>query len=506
MENFSKRIAALSPGQLELLKRRLKKEGIELENDLKDVEKSKFPAINPVEKKEYYPLSSVQKRLFVVDRFDDTGTTYNVPVFRTIAASPDKKRIEAIFKTLVKRHEAFRTSFELIAAEPAQRIHKDVEFKIEYYELDSQQSPGKDKILRDFIRPFDLNKAPVLRIGILKLSGSRFILMTDTHHILSDQASKRILFNEFIYVEKEENFPPLYIQYKDFSTWQNREAVKTALKQQEKYWLAEFSGEIPLLNLPTDYARPEKKGYQGGCLSFRIEKETAALLKALALKENTTLFVVMLAIYNVLLAKISRQKDIIVGVPTLGRRHAGLDFIIGMFVNTLPLRNYLEEDWQFIDFLQRVKKRTLDAFENQDYQFEDLVNKVVRDRDMSRNPIFDAFFTFTYPDVKNLQQQVLTDETEANPEAKETIAETGFSMFDIFLFGAELEEELLLGITYAADLFKKETIARFSEYFREILYTVTANNRIKLQDIKISHDLGTAREPVFRDEDDDFGF
>jgi len=505
MEDISRRIAALSPGKLKLLKKRLKKEGIDPEIAREEIETNKTPPIEPVEKREYYPLSSIQKRLFLIDQFEETGLAYNVPVSRTITGIPEKKQIEEIFKILVKKHETFRTSFQFIAGEPVQKVNDKVKFEIEYYDLSRAQAEITHHFVR-FVRPFNLAEIPLLRVGLIKLSGGKSILMMDMHHIISDQASKRILVNEFNRLYEGRDLPPLKIQYKDFAQWYNAEPVKAALKHQETYWLQEFPVEVPVLSLPTDYPRPMEKGYKGSSLNFKIEKEPTALLKTLALKENTTLFVLMFSLYIVFLAKISNQKDIIVGTPVAGRRHAGLDPIIGMFVNTLPLRNYLEEDRFFVDFLDRVKKRTLDAFENQDYPFEDLVNRVVKTRDTSRNPIFDVFFTFTYPELKYIQQTVSPHDEDTAPEVKETAAEPGYSMFDMFLFGAEIGEELILAITYSTGLFKKETMERFIQYFLEIVSAVAANDRIKLKDIKISHDLGIAKAEIFHDEDEAFGF
>jgi non-ribosomal peptide synthetase component F len=305
---------------------------------------------------------------------------------------------------------------------------------------------------------------------------------------------------------KRQELPHLMLRYKDFSEWHSTGPVKAALKQQENYWLKEFAGEIPVLNLPTDFPRPVKKDYKGSSFTSRIEKKHTSLLKALAIKENTTLFAVLFSIYNVFLWKISRQRDIIVGTPVAGRRHADLDHIIGMFVNTLPLRNCIEEEQTFKDFLNQVKKRTLVAFENQDYPFEDLVNQVIKNRDMGRNPLFDVFFTFTHPDLKHLGQTISPGEADAAPEVNAAIAEAELSMFDLFLFGAELEEEIFLGLIYSAGLFKPETIERFINYFREIVSAVVEDDGIGLKDIKISHRLGVAKSGVFRDEDEEFSF
>lgn len=515
MTNLSKRIAALSPERLSLLKKRLQREGIDIEDlrfDLKNVGENEFPPLEPTEEKEYYPLTSVQKRLFAIHRFESTGTVYNISSIKLVEGPLDKQQVEYVFKTILKRHEVFRTSFISIAGEPMQHIHKpeDMAFELNYLETDlNPANPETRNLIESYIKPFNLSKAPLLRVVLVKLPFNKHILMYDTHHIIADGNSKGILAREFLGLYKGEEFSRLKIQYKDFSVWMQSEKVQAAVKRQESYWMIEFKGDIPALQLPIDYPRPIQKAYDGNSLSFKIDKKETAALKTLALKTNNTLFTVLLAIYNVLLAKISRQEDIIIGIPASGRGHPGLNHIIGMFVNTLVLRNFPKYEMSFEDFLTQVKQRTLDVFENQDYPFEDLVNKVVKYRDPSRNPIFDVFFSFNYPGKINLEsQEGPINEPFSALKIKSYESEATLSMFDLFLSGLEMEGELLLSFIYATKLFKKETVERFAHYCREIISAIAENNRVTLKDIKISHDLGMAGAKILQDEDidNDFGF
>ncbi|MCP5108150.1 MAG: hypothetical protein GY950_32485, partial [bacterium] len=315
----------------------------------------------------YYPLSSVQKRLFTIDRLEGAGTMYSVSSVKIIEGNLDRDRVEEAFKRILARHGVFRTSFFFSDGEPVQRIHKyeDVEFQIQYENLSAGSPEEFD--YKNRIKPFDLSRVPLLRVELTKLSADRHILMYDTHHIISDGASKGIIAKEFLHLYQGRELQEVKIQYRDFCQWLARRTVKAMLNRQETYWLKQFDRDIPVLNLPTDYPRPVPKGFEGASLSFKIGKDGSAGLKALATRENTTLFVVLLAVYNIFLAKICMQNDIIVGIPIAGRRHPGLNDIIGMFVNTLVLRNYPEGEKTFDDFLKQVKHRTLDAFENQDY-------------------------------------------------------------------------------------------------------------------------------------------
>lgn len=514
MKTISDRLAALSPGKLELLKKRLRHENIHIDVDtlLKESGAGGITAnpITPVEAKEYYPLSSVQRRLFMLSRFEETGIVYNVFTIKTIEGPLDKKRVETAFKSLVKRHEPFRTSFEYIDGEPVQRIHdpENVELEIEVHDAPGQKDAA-DRVER-FIRPFDLSKAPLLRVGIVTLSRSKCILMYDSHHIVIDGGSKGIMAQEFIASYNGRDLPRLNIQYKDFSQWFNSENTRALLKRQETYWLKEFAGDIPLLNLPVDYQRPAQKTFDGESVPFKLDTKEAVVLKELAREKNTTLFTVLLALYYVFLSKISRQNDIIVGIPIAGRRHIAGENIIGMFVNTLALRNRPRGENIFEDFLDQVKHRTLDAFENQDYQFEDLVNKVIRHRDVSRNPLFDAFFSFTYPGVSAELEEDWGREGIPGLKIDLYRDDISLSMFDLYLSGVEGKsetDELLLCFTYAAKLFKNETIQRFIRYFKEIVSSVVRDKRVKLSSITMSHDLGIAKSTVFTDHEEmDFDF
>jgi hypothetical protein len=514
MKNFSHRIAALSPGQLKLLKLRLKKEGIDFDVEMKTVKSNIFPTIEPCEEKEYFPLSSFQKRMFTLSQLEGAGAVYVTSLTRIIRENPDKDRVREVFKTLIKRHESFRTSFEFIDGEPVQKIHDHVEFEIEYHDLATgdrrQTTEGKSTthLSSEFIRPFNLSEAPLLRVGLLKLEEKKYILMINMHHIITDAQSNKITWDEFNRLYNRQQLKELKIQYKDFSQWQNSRAVKAVMKHQENYWLKEFQGEIPIINLPTDYQRPVKRSYEGGFHIFKINRKETSALKALALKENTTLFVIMLTIYNIFLSKISRQKDIIVGIPIAGRRHAGIDNTIGMFVNSLALRNDVDDKTTWEDFLKRVRQQTLKAFANQDYQFEDLVDKVVKQRDTSRNPIFDVFFSFRAPGVSQELPPGLTDDEHSNraPGKKSNYQGAMLSFFDLYFLGREIKEELFLVFIYSSELFKKETIARFVGYVKEIVSSVAENNMVQIGDIKISHDLGIAASTIFQDEESDFDF
>ena len=302
-------------------------------------EQSLYSAILPVEKREYYPVSSAQRRLYIIDKLEEAGTGYNIPGVMVIEGGLDRKRLETVFQELVDRHEAFRTSFEMKGGEPVQRIHHRVELTLHYREAAENEI---DNIIQEFIRPFDLSQAPLLRVGLIKINELKHILMYDMHHIISDGTSMAILIREFINLYQGQSLPELRIQYKDFAVWQNELFKRGKIRKQEEYWLARFAGEIPVLNLPTDYTRPAVQSFEGDRIALNLGPELAAGINRLASETGSTLYMVLLAAYNVLLSKYSGQEEIIVGTPIAGRPHADLERMIGMFVNTLAMRNYPE--------------------------------------------------------------------------------------------------------------------------------------------------------------------
>jgi amino acid adenylation domain-containing protein len=441
--------------------------------------------IEPAAKKEYYSLSSVQKRLYLLQMMNPQNTAYNNIQPVLMQGRPGKEKLAAAFKLLIKRHEGLRTSYEMIKGEPVQKVHEDVPFEIESINPEPNcretGEPGIEAIVRDYRRPFDLTRAPLFRVGLGQIHEEKFLLILETHHIISDILSHGIFIRDFTTLTTGGEIPPLKLQYKDFSEWQNRDHVKKAMKQQEDYWLREFDREIPLLNLPVDYPRPEKRNLEGHSVDFILQKEESEALKKLARKEDVTPFMLLLSIFNVFLSKICSQEEIVVGIPTAGRTHPDLNNIMGMFANTLVLLNSPLAEKTFRDFLMEVKQRALKAYENQDFPFEQLVNQVAFKREPGRNPMFDVMFNYRGADT--------VEETSAAviPGLTLTLrdSETSKSKFDMTLYVQDNGEMFHVMIAYSTQLFKKETIEHFADYFRKIIGDVGENTTRKIANIEI---------------------
>jgi tyrocidine synthetase-3 len=475
---------------------------------IKNAVKDEYIPITPVEKKEYYDLSSAQKRLYILQQLEPGVTAYNMPQTIYLADETDIKELEKTFIKLIERHESLRTSFLQVNEKPVQKVHDKVEFSIEYFDLkvtgvgdrNRWRSEGRGGLAplslesplpqENFIRPFDLREAPLLRVGLMELPNTpehRCILMLDMHHIITDGTAQDILKKEFIALDQEEFLPlaPLRLQYKDFSRWQNSEKQRQLLKQQEFYWLKTFADELPVLNLPTDCPRPLMQSFEGNSVNFIINEKQTRTLKKIAKQNKATLFMVVLSVFTILLSKISGQEDIIVGTPIAARRHADLENIIGMFVNTLAMKNYPTSEKKFNQFLDEVKWRTLEVYENQEYQFEDLVERISPGRDTSRNPIFDVMFNLLNQSDYTGPRQDLDDTSGNEPAAYHH--RKGTSKFDLYLAAVDMGKRLFFNLEYCTRLFKPATSERIIGYFKKIISSLSDRDisSIKLSEIDI---------------------
>lgn len=433
-----------------------------------------FAAIKPAESKDVYSLSSAQKRLYFLWQLDKRGTSYNLVQLAQLRGQLDRGLLEETFRRLIRRHESLRTAFVLQDNLPVQKILPEVAFSLEYREMPEDQVK---EFAASFIKPFDLSQAPLFEAALVKVEEDRFILVVNMHHIISDGTSQTILMREFMDLYSGRELEPLAIQYKDFSQWQHRQLTEegTLLKHQEQYWLERFQDGAPPLNLPGDFPRPGKKSFNGHRMEFFIEADQFQALQTMARHHEATLFMVLLAVYNVLLYKLSGQTDLVVGTPVAGRHHADLQSLIGMFVNMLPLRNRPNPRNSFVEFLREVRQSTLQAFANQDYKLEDLVAALDGASDQSRNPLFDAVLTLQNMDIPSISIPGLELEyyPYVNPIAK----------FDLAFFIQELNGRLLVWVEYCSDLFTPATIELFIDTFRAILSAVIQDEQVALAEI-----------------------
>ncbi|NOU17168.1 MAG: amino acid adenylation domain-containing protein [Bacteroidales bacterium] len=421
-----------------------------------------YKIIHKVEKKEYYNLSSAQKRIFVIQKMNGSTNIFNIHAAFKLEGKLNIDILEESLKSIIKRHEALRTSFVIADGNPVQRIHDFVDFKIEYDNIQNEDKINHRVV--DFIKPFDFSKPPLLRVLLIKMEDEKFILVVDIHHIISDGVTSEIIANEWLKLYEGSNIAEPIFQYKDFSEWQNSKYYKELIKKQEDFWLNEYKILPPLIDLPLDYKRGEVNKYQGNFIEWTINKEVTKKINNLIVKSEATMFTVLLSVYYVLVYKYTNIKDIVIGFPVTGRNENSFNNTLGMFVNMLAIRNRIDGNWKYLVFLEAVKKRVLNALENQEYPFDELVNRLGLTGAVDRNPLFNIVLALQNMDksARKNSSFELTPYNILNTSAK----------FDLTLSVTEQGEELQMYLEYSTQLFNKARIEQFQIHFTEILTQV----------------------------------
>lgn len=439
-------------------------------------EKHAYTSIKPVEEREYYPLSASQRRNFIFHHLAESGTTYNMPTVMILEGEVDYPRFEAAVAKLIARHETLRTSFEMVDLEPVQKIHKDVDFSIQYLK------GTEDRIIdlaKEFVQPFDLSKAPLLRVSLVELAKEKHALFFDMHNIISDGVSLNVFRREFAELYEGVELPELKVQYKDFAQWQN-DLFKTDLfKKQEEFWLKTFSDRIPTFNMPLDFPRGQTQTFEGKVIKSTLSKEVSDQLVQLSKDRNVTLNVILFSIFTILLKKYCGQDDIVVGSLVAGRRHADLENLIGMFTNFLPIRNTKPLDCSFLEFLEDANKTIVDVYENQDYPYDRLVEQFTSQLKRARNPFFDAMLIYHNEFDPNLKSDL------RGLKFRNHEFEKGISKIDFKIDMVYIAEGFRYGLQFNTDLFTEETMRGLIAHFNSLIEKIAQNPEQKIADIVI---------------------
>lgn len=440
---------------------------------LAELQEDSYQAIPAAAKQDSYDLSHAQKRLWIFDQADEEGTAYNIPGAFRLKGIISAEGIRMAFQQLLDRHESLRTNFLSLLDVPQQVIREEVDFELEFEDLSGEAAP-EDAALRlameEAAFPFDLMLDVLVRAKLLKLGESDHILLVTFHHIVSDGWSFDIILRELSHFYKLHqgaelpDLPSLSIHYKDYALWQHKSSQSSQVMGMKQWWLDQFPGEIPKLELPYDFPRPASKSHAGEILEFTLDKEVHGQLLQLGRDHGASLFMVLQSIVLVLMNRYSGQEDIVLGTPTSGRTHPDLEHQVGYFLNTLPLPNHVDPHISFVSFLEEVKDRTLAAFERQQFPFEKLVEALDIPRDLSRSPLFDVLVVMQ----NHAQSPLQFGEVEA------LRFETKISnvKYDLEFTFYEEEDGLLTLMNFNTSLFNGERMRAMAGHFQRLVASI----------------------------------
>ena len=452
--------------------------GQSIERELRQGAGVSAPPIERREQVEELPLSFAQQRLWFIDQLEPGGDVYNVPVAVRLQGSLNKEAFAQTLAEVIRRHEVLRTRFDTVSGRAVQVIEAAAPIELAVEELSALEIEERDARVqewaaREAATPFDLSRGPLLRVKLLRLGEQEHVVLLTMHHIVSDGWSVGVLIKELgtlyaAYVAGEESpLEDLPIQYADFAVWQRAYLQGEVLEQQLAYWRRQLSDAPRLLDLPSDHPRPAVRSFRGAVERLELDQELSERLRALSQRESVTLFMLLLAVFKVLLLKYSGQADIVIGADVANRNRAETENLIGFFVNMLVLRTELSGDPTFRELLHRVREVCLEAYAHQDLPFEKLVEELQPERSLSYAPLFQVVFALQNAPAKTLQLPELTLSTV------ETESDT--AKFDLIFSLLESNKRLVGNMEYSTDLFEAETIKRMLGHFQTLLAAVVAD-------------------------------
>jgi amino acid adenylation domain-containing protein len=433
------------------------------------------------------PLSFAQQRLWFIDQLEPGSAAYNVPAAVRLRGALNVEALRRSFAEVVRRHEVLRTSFAVVDGAPHQVI--GAEWRIEVPCLDLSHLPRQQRdeavegwVAAEAVKAFDLSRGPLLRVGLARLDEAEHVLAVTMHHIVSDGWSVGVLIRELTTLYEaysgggESPLAELEVQYADFAVWQRGWLQGEVLERQVGYWREQLR-ELQPLELPTDFPRPASMTYRGGRTGFAIPAQLLEKVRGLSRKEGTTLYMTLLAAFQLLLGKYSQQDDVTVGTAITNRNHPATESLIGFFVNQLVMRTSLSGNPRFVELLRRVLEMTLSAYANQDLPFEKLVEELAPERDLARAPLFQVIFTL---------QNALVEEAELTGlQLGSYDFARGQTKFDLTFVLAEVPSGMRGDIEYAADLFEHQTVERLGGHFLILLDNLTRDPQLRVGSLSL---------------------
>jgi amino acid adenylation domain-containing protein len=429
------------------------------------------PPLRPVPRTQPIPLSFAQQRLWFLDQLDSQRPTYNAPLVLRLQGPLDFNALKASLARMEARHEILRLRVEDYEGQEVQGSLPAGSVSLRIIDLtglplQAREAEGQLVTQQEVHAPFDLREGPLWRVALLHLAEQEWLLLLTMHHIVTDGWSAAIILQELgdgytAWIGEDQ--PPtsvLPVQYADYTIWQRACLQGERLQAQLAYWREQLTGLEPLV-LPTDYVRPARPGYHGSQESLRLSPQLFARLQTLSRQEGVTLFMTLLTGWLIVLQRYSGQSDLAVGTPVASRTHAELERLIGFFVNTLVLRCTMQDDMCVRDMLRQVREMTLQAYSHQELPFEQLVEALQPERDLSYHPLFQVMFDL----VRGLPATL--DWGNLVVKREEILLEV--AKFDLSLTITEEEQGLLMSLEYNTSLFRPDTISRVLNHLQRVL-------------------------------------
>ncbi len=434
------------------------------------------------------PTSFAQQRLWFLDRLEPGRPGYNIARPMRMLGDLNVPALRLTFNSIVERHATLRTSFKIVDGEPVQVIAAACEIDLPVVDLTHLAGAELEEEVSRLVKaggesPFDLTRGPLLRAGLLKLNSREHVLLLTIHHIVSDGWSMGVLFRELtelyeVFVEgRPSPLAPLAIEYADFVLWQRRKFQGEALATEIEYWKKQLTGAPPILELPTDKPRPAAQTTSGAYYSIFMPRRLSDAVYELSRRSSATIFMTLLAAFQIMLSHYTGEPDIVVGTPIANRTQRETEDLIGFFVNTLVLRTDLSGNPTFSNLLSRVRETALQAYAHQDLPFEKLVEVLKPQRSLSHSPLFQVLFA-----VQNAPQSRFK---VANLELVDSLRLGRTSKFDLSLYVGEFAEGLRLTFEYNTDLFEPATISRMAGHFQTLLEGISENPEHRIYDLSL---------------------
>ncbi len=468
----------LSPAKRALLEKRLTGQ---------DVAPADNNAIPKRQGRSHAQLSFAQQRLWFLHQLEPDSVAYNMPTALRLTGRLNIDALKWSINEIIRRHEVLRTSFRLVDNQPMQVIAEQLTLDMSVVDVQTSAAADREaEVMRlateEAQRPFALETGPLVRARLLRLNAEEYVLVFTMHHIISDGWSMGVLVNELAalyksYVDGQPSpLAELPVQYADFAEWQREWLTNENLETQLQYWKQQLSGELPVLDLPTDRVRPPRQSFRGAVRRFMLSEELSAAIKNLGRQEGATLFMTMLAAFQSVLHRYTNQTDVLVGTGIANRNRAEIEGLIGFFVNTLVLRTDFGGRPTFRDLLHRVRDLTLAAYAHQDLPFERVVEELQSARDLSRNPIFQVSFALQNAPMQDLDLPGLALRTQE--------FESLTTRFDLECHVWDVAGGLQGFLFYSTDLFTEATVERLLTHYRKFLEAVVADADQRVSEIE----------------------